>query len=154
MAGSAGVDRRTLIKGAAAAGAAAWTAPMIVDSLTSPAAAGSGPCVNYYRAKWSNGTGTWSADGGNGQCGIGNTFNGHTLNVNPPPSYPTMHNCENNNAGFCYVSLPSGCGQWQLGAPSLRTSSTVRSPLDGNCYDVPLGTMCGEVPPTGRVRLR
>ena len=40
--GREGVDRRTLIKGAAVAGAAAWTAPMIVDSLISPAAALSG----------------------------------------------------------------------------------------------------------------
>jgi hypothetical protein len=44
MAESAGVDRRTLIKGAAVAGAAAWTAPMIVDSLASPAAAASATC--------------------------------------------------------------------------------------------------------------
>ena len=34
-----GLDRRTLIKRAAAAGAVAWTAPMIIDSLSSPAAA-------------------------------------------------------------------------------------------------------------------
>jgi len=37
-----GLSRRDMIKGAAVAGAAAWTAPMIIDSLTSPAAAGSG----------------------------------------------------------------------------------------------------------------
>jgi hypothetical protein len=43
MAGSEGVDRRTLIKGAAIAGAAAWTTPLIIDSLSSPAAAAS--CV-------------------------------------------------------------------------------------------------------------
>jgi hypothetical protein len=42
MAGSEGIDRRTLIKSAAIAGAAAWTAPVIVDSLASPAAAASG----------------------------------------------------------------------------------------------------------------
>jgi hypothetical protein len=34
-----GIDRRTLIKRAAATGAVAWTAPLIIDSLTSPAAA-------------------------------------------------------------------------------------------------------------------
>lgn len=34
-----GIDRRTLIKRAAAAGAVAWTAPVIIGSLTSPAAA-------------------------------------------------------------------------------------------------------------------
>lgn len=37
-----GLSRRDMIKGAAVAGAAAWTAPMIIDSLTSPAAAASG----------------------------------------------------------------------------------------------------------------
>jgi hypothetical protein len=41
---SRGMDRRTLIKGAALAGAAAWTAPMIIDSLSSPAAAVSVTC--------------------------------------------------------------------------------------------------------------
>jgi hypothetical protein len=35
-----GLDRRALIRRAALAGAAAWTAPMVIDSLTSPAAAG------------------------------------------------------------------------------------------------------------------
>jgi hypothetical protein len=38
-----GLDRRTLIKRAAAAGAVAWTAPVILDSLSSPAAAASCP---------------------------------------------------------------------------------------------------------------
>jgi hypothetical protein len=42
VAGSEGIDRRTLIKSAAVAGAAAWTAPVIIDSLASPAAATSG----------------------------------------------------------------------------------------------------------------
>ena len=36
---SRGLSRRTMIKRAAAAGAVAWTAPMIIDSLASPAAA-------------------------------------------------------------------------------------------------------------------
>ena len=34
-----GIDRRTLIKRAAVAGAVAWTAPVIIDSFASPAAA-------------------------------------------------------------------------------------------------------------------
>jgi hypothetical protein len=37
------IGRRTLIKRAAAAGAVAWTAPMVLDSLSSPAAAGTLP---------------------------------------------------------------------------------------------------------------
>ena len=31
-----GMDRRTLIKSAAAAGAVAWTAPIVIESLVSP----------------------------------------------------------------------------------------------------------------------
>jgi len=46
--GSRGLNRRQMIKASAVAGAAAWTAPMIIDSLTSPAAAFSGPCTKYY----------------------------------------------------------------------------------------------------------
>ena len=37
--GRAGLNRRQMIKAAGIAGAAAWTAPMIIDSLSSPAAA-------------------------------------------------------------------------------------------------------------------
>jgi hypothetical protein len=39
-----GLSRRQLIKASAVAGAAAWTAPMIIDSLSSPAAAASQNC--------------------------------------------------------------------------------------------------------------
>jgi len=43
----AGIDRRTLIKRAAAAGAVAWTAPIIIESLASPAAAQTGSCIVF-----------------------------------------------------------------------------------------------------------
>jgi hypothetical protein len=42
-----GLSRRQMIKASAVAGAAAWTAPVIVDSLASPAAAVSG-CKPYW----------------------------------------------------------------------------------------------------------
>jgi hypothetical protein len=45
--GAGGLSRRQMIRAAAVTGAAAWTAPVILDSLTSPAAAGS-VCVKYY----------------------------------------------------------------------------------------------------------
>ncbi len=44
------MDRRTLIKGAAVAGAAAWTAPVLIDSVLSPAAAASCNGVTYVGA--------------------------------------------------------------------------------------------------------
>ena len=40
-----GMDRRTMIKAAAATGAAAWAAPVILDSVTSPAAAVGSSCT-------------------------------------------------------------------------------------------------------------
>src|SRR4051794_7350628 len=43
--GRRGLSRRDMIKASAAAGAVAWTAPVIIDSLSSPAAAGSTPCT-------------------------------------------------------------------------------------------------------------
>jgi hypothetical protein len=39
-----GLSRRQMIKASAVAGAAAWTAPVIIDSLASPAAAGTPHC--------------------------------------------------------------------------------------------------------------
>jgi hypothetical protein len=48
--GDVSVGRRALIKRAAAAGAVAWTAPLIVDSLASPAAAAT-VATGCYRAQ-------------------------------------------------------------------------------------------------------
>jgi hypothetical protein len=42
-----GMSRRDMIKAAGVAGVAAWTAPVIIDSLSSPAAAGS-VCNKYW----------------------------------------------------------------------------------------------------------
>jgi hypothetical protein len=46
-----GLSRRRMIKASAVAGAAAWTAPVIIDSLASPAAAASGCTGNKYYMK-------------------------------------------------------------------------------------------------------
>jgi len=48
-----GIDRRTLIRRAAVAGAAVWTVPVIIDSLASPAAAASCP-VGCFTLQVSN----------------------------------------------------------------------------------------------------
>ena len=45
----AGMDRRTLIKAAGAAGVAAWSAPVIYGSLASPAAAAQSSCTSITR---------------------------------------------------------------------------------------------------------
>jgi hypothetical protein len=51
-AGFGGVDRRALITRAAAVGAAAWTAPVIIGSIASPA--GATTLVGCYRAQFDN----------------------------------------------------------------------------------------------------
>jgi hypothetical protein len=57
-----GLNRRQMIKASAVAGAAAWTAPVIVDSLASPAAAASGCTGNkYYMKLVGRGTGASSS---------------------------------------------------------------------------------------------
>lgn len=76
------IDRRTLIKGAAAAGVAAWTAPVILDSLTSPAAAASGglPTTCSYALVvfkyYSSGPYIMKIDRGSASC----TFDNSTSN--------------------------------------------------------------------------
>jgi hypothetical protein len=57
---SRGLPRRELIKKAAIVGAVAWTAPIILDSLASPAAAASAN-PNCYRSEYTAG-GTTSAE--------------------------------------------------------------------------------------------
>ena len=47
-----GLSRRQMIMASAAAGAAAWTAPVIVDSLSSPAAAVSAQCGSSLTCSW------------------------------------------------------------------------------------------------------
>jgi len=53
-----GLDRRTLIQRAAAAGALAWTTPVVVGSLASPAAAAT--YSGCFRAEWSVTAGTYA----------------------------------------------------------------------------------------------
>jgi hypothetical protein len=50
--GRSGLSRRQMIKASAVAGAAAWTAPTIIDSLSSPAAAGSLPAPPVGHGCW------------------------------------------------------------------------------------------------------
>jgi hypothetical protein len=49
-----GLSRRNMIKASAVAGAAAWTAPVIIDSLASPAAAATGPPCGCTRLNFNS----------------------------------------------------------------------------------------------------
>jgi hypothetical protein len=77
-----GLSRRDMIKGAAAAGVAAWTAPVILDSLMSPAAAASGPVLtsslSYALIVFDYGGSRYvmKITGGQATCAGGSAFSG------------------------------------------------------------------------------
>jgi hypothetical protein len=56
-----GLSRRQLIKAAGIVGAAAWTAPVIIDSLSSPAAAATVAPGCYFAYSAATSSGTWQA---------------------------------------------------------------------------------------------
>jgi hypothetical protein len=84
-----GLSRRDLIRASALAGAAAWTAPVIIDSLASPAAAesvasqrASVPCSWIYLV--------WTPDGGT-TINYTGFKNGDTGSTCTPSSVPAPH---------------------------------------------------------------
>jgi hypothetical protein len=86
-----GIDRRTLIKGAAVAGAVAWTAPVIIDSLSSPAAAATG--IHGCTQIRINGSCALDSQGATGTCAPLDTCTG-------TQDATLLANC---------VTLPSSC---------------------------------------------
>jgi len=75
-----GLSRRDMIKVASVAGVAAWTAPMIIGSVTSPAAAASGaplPCSwTYVFFKVGSTVYYTGISGGGNTCNSGSSNNG------------------------------------------------------------------------------
>jgi hypothetical protein len=124
-----GVDRRTLIKRAAIAGAVAWTAPVIIDSVASPAGALS--CANTcFRIQYQenstcsgmpsvtfgdNFTGcptptTFDASGTGVACPTITTFgSGLTLASKCLSASATGNNCNSGNVLTFTLSQAAGC---------------------------------------------
>jgi len=92
-----GMDRRNMIKAAVAAGVGAWTAPVIIDSLASPAAAASAGafCIAVTTATCAGGT---AAD-------YTNAFAGSDCTTNPCSG--TVKPSGTNLSDFCIT--PSTC---------------------------------------------
>jgi hypothetical protein len=127
-----GLSRRDLIKASAAAGAAAWTAPVIIDSLASPAAAASG-CSgssvtlswiwilytvggNYYITGFSNGDTACDVGGSNPHgaicdpCGA-NSFTLGDFSGALVASYTTAGGCGGTQlTDWTQVDAGGGCG--------------------------------------------
>jgi hypothetical protein len=117
------ISRRTIIRNAAAVGAAAWTAPVIVDSLASPAAAGS--ATGCYRVEFvrstSSGCGTFARNSpaGNGAgCFNPSTWNNlpdypGTVSLTPslPPGGPCLYTLEISGSSGCVIDSRSTARQ-------------------------------------------
>jgi len=126
-----GLSRRDMIKGAAVAGAAAWTAPVIIDSLSSPAAAESFTCKsngNWYVVLHSptSGGGLVDRPGGtwNSSYSFSSYYGGGTCNVSSPGATcaPT--------SGYTYTSVNDpGIG---LSTSSINISHNVTSQNQGS----------------------
>jgi hypothetical protein len=125
-----------MIRDAAAAGMLVWTAPVIIDSLASPAAAASG--TGCFRAEFvrstSSGCGTYSRNNpaGNGSgCIDTNDWNNlpeypGTITLTPslPPGGPCLYTLE--------ISESSGC--------TIDSRSTARDDEGNDCTP---GTLAG-----------
>jgi hypothetical protein len=129
-----GLSRRDLIKASAVAGAAAWSAPVIIDSLASPAAAASG-CTgssvtlswiwilytvggNYYVTGFSKGDNACNAGGSNphsatcAPCGAG-SFTVNNFSGTFSGSFTTSGGCGGTQrTDFTLVNSAGGCGTY------------------------------------------
>jgi hypothetical protein len=132
-----GLTRRTILRRAAAAGAVAWTAPMIVDSLASPAAAAS--LTGCYRAEFvrtaTDGCGTYArATPSNGLGCVPNFWN----NL---PEYQGELSLSVTSTGACAyevtISAASGC--------TIDSRSGARADMSNQCAQ---GTFVTD-PPSG-----
>jgi hypothetical protein len=121
-----GIDRRTIIKRAAATGAVAWTAPVIIGSLASPAGAitCTGPCFRVQFAP--DNTGNCNDDSVlvSGTCTATSTLCSNTTNVAAGTSY----------AAACLTPPGGGGGCSSTAAtPTFTLNTTSTTCLGGNC---------------------
>ena len=127
-----GLSRRQMIKASAVAGAAAWTAPVIIDSLASPAAA-----MSVCKPYWVKLT---TAGNCFPQCYDDSVLN-FALGGNPPGSGNTPDQAK--FGGDC--SYPGDCGNGDAGDGNTRMPFSVSAVTkDGfDYYEVVFSTSSG-----------
>ncbi len=137
------LSRRDLIKRAAAAGAVAWTAPLVVESLTSPAGALTpGPCQPYYVKMLPSGTcyNAGPASGAGRRCGVASNSVSFPLPQGVKCGSGCGASCSGANASLTpSISYNSGTGLYTV---SLQPGSWFSSALAwtlGGRYDSPSG---------------
>jgi hypothetical protein len=133
-----GLNRRQMIKAAGIAGAAAWTAPMIIDSLSSPAAAVTvAPgCYRMWQGFTSSGGawGSWLASAPNGCLPTGCTTNSTaasaavTLSGNQPVNNTSTAVTVTVNGGFsCRITSASAFVATSSGAEASSCETAINS---------------------------
>jgi hypothetical protein len=105
----AGIDRRTLIKRAAAAGAVAWTAPVIIGSVASPAAAitCAGNCVRVRFPPDDTGACNTASVAIDGLCPTTSATCTSTTNIGAGVSYGAVCMTAPGGGGGCATTAPA-----------------------------------------------
>ena len=148
-ASSRGLDRRTLIKRAAIGGALAWTVPIVIDSVASPAGALS--CGAIYRFEFQmdavcrGGAGTTTLAPGDYVDGDVDCWGA----ISPPSGYGTPTNIAagSTTTSQCVVmtsistSTVSGGGIATNGCDS-RANNTVQATINQSCTPPAMGSVC------------
>jgi hypothetical protein len=122
MADSATIDRRTMIKRAAAASALTWTAPLVIDSLASPAAAATAPPIGCVTLLFNGGNCNHTSQGT--PCNIADCSG-----VNTDPFIDCIvlsGDCQN---GPLTISIDAGCSCTFTGASAKSGPNCVVPPL-------------------------
>ena len=122
MVGSPTIDRRTMIKRAAAASALTWTAPLVIDSLVSPAAAATAPPTACVTLLFNGGNCNNTNQGT--PCNIANC-----TGVNPDPFLACIvlsGDCQN---GPLTISINAECSCTFTGASAKSGPNCIVPPL-------------------------
>lgn len=124
-----GLTRREMIRASAVAGAAAWSAPVIVDSLSSPAAAGSVQCTLCVSAAYvfyEYDDVVYYAAFQNGQSGP-----------------PMCSQCKNGTITMC-LSCPTGGPSYSMYGGAVAGSNCASTTVPHNLYYTNASTCPGD----------
>ncbi len=155
-----GLSRRELIRGAAAAGAAAWTAPIIVGSIASPAAAGTPfVCTNTYWASISGSSTVGLLTGCGENCSVAHPSGSQCGNS----AGATLPELKSHNANVLKVEFPAGSKVLKVVVHYGNVSENSGGDCDGGkgcidangncksgneCFEVPIQNVCASAPAT------
>jgi hypothetical protein len=124
-----GMSRRDMIRASAIAGAAAWTAPVIIDSLSSPAAAGSVQCTVCVSAVY-----------------VFYEYNDvvyYAAFQNGQPGPPMCAQCKSGTINQC-LSCPTGGPSYSLYGGAVGGSNCASTTVEHNLYYTAASTCPGD----------